>query len=119
MSELIQRIGIPIFIQIVLLPQLNLELSSCIRSKIGTEKRRNFRRVELHLFQMRTNIVFKLIKRIRRLFSPNAALQITVDEFIGIIFGSIGRQVKQFNFILMFFKPFGNFFRVVNTKIIQ
>ena len=34
----------------ILFPQLNLELSSGIRSEIRTEKGRNFGRIQLHLF---------------------------------------------------------------------
>lgn len=46
----ISIIAVKMMIAVILFPQLNLELSSGIRSEIRTEKGRNFGRIQLHLF---------------------------------------------------------------------
>ena len=52
------------------------------------------------------------------LFCAGITLDITVEQFVGIIFWRVGWQEKQFDPILMLFHPGLNQFCVMHTQIV-
>ena len=72
------------------------------------------RRMKAQMTHKRANFARDVLRNKGQLARMDRTFQSMIQIFIGIVFGSIRRQEKYFDFLLVFFQPGRNQFAVVD-----